>query len=700
MAIKSIYNFAPLNEKVYTPSWGGQVSQDKPFSDGEDGTLTVSFTNVSPIFVRDKNDGGEDNEESRLPAHIKLDGDNVRLFIPATSIKGMLRSTMEVLAFGRLSQYKNRSFGHREVAEKTTGHKKYQEQMENVQCGWLTCTGDDKYYLRPCGVPEKIRIDELPEEYRGLDGKQSSYERNSYVMQVAKGCWYPCVNGKGNLVCTGKMAKKAHEFLFPLEHHEKIELDMQIVSQFMTIHEQTPDFEKLILRLEAGEEIPVFYLESKGKVTDMGIARMMKVSYSSTVGSLVNGTQKGNTDGPDLCDIIWGNIRNDKGLRGRVQVTPAFDTQVTTMTEVLGETQSGVLGEPKPSFYPTYVDQSKARGNYRNYDNAESIAGRKHYRVHQGSSVIPLPQGNDNENTMSHFKPVKAGRTFVCKINVHNLRKVEIGALLSAVTMHNTPDVYHNLGLAKGYGYGKLKVEITRLDGFKHSLEDYLAAFETEMTKFVRKSYSSSPMWSKRPEITTLMAIHSEHTSDGLSSMDYKECGEVKVQPLAPLSERLVNANSSISEEKMKQEGLRDDLKNKYDDYHAAMSDKRWGDAENIIRDIIDSFELRRLPHPEEDEMLNDINKQRNSVIEEVKHVSAQPDTFPEAIGNPTSVGALAGSIRKWLNAQQRERLNDDEQALVDGVFQTMLAGERNKRNQEKMQNDFNNRIIKMYYQS
>ena len=42
MQLTTTYNFVPLNDRVYQPSWANAVSQDKPFSDGEDGTVEVS----------------------------------------------------------------------------------------------------------------------------------------------------------------------------------------------------------------------------------------------------------------------------------------------------------------------------------------------------------------------------------------------------------------------------------------------------------------------------------------------------------------------------------------------------------------------------------------------------------------------------------------------------------------------------------
>lgn len=81
MKITAPYNFVPLNEKVFYPSWSEQVTQDLPFSDSEDGVIEVKIKNVSPLFTRD----GALNEHS---AHIMGKDGKRHYFIPGTTIKG------------------------------------------------------------------------------------------------------------------------------------------------------------------------------------------------------------------------------------------------------------------------------------------------------------------------------------------------------------------------------------------------------------------------------------------------------------------------------------------------------------------------------------------------------------------------------------------------------------------------------------
>lgn len=163
--LTSPYNFVPLNSKVYIPDWYNLVSQDIPFEDGEDGYIELTWHNDSPLFIRDK----DKDDDEHAPMNI-----NGRYFIPGSSIKGMLRNVLSILAFGKMQegeQYKDRFFGHREFNTKLSEGKKYQELMGKVKFGWLQKDGED-FYLYPCvGDADKMPIIGVTPQF-GLDAKE------------------------------------------------------------------------------------------------------------------------------------------------------------------------------------------------------------------------------------------------------------------------------------------------------------------------------------------------------------------------------------------------------------------------------------------------------------------------------------------------------------------------------------------------
>ena len=169
--LTSPYKFVPLNTKVYLPDWADQVSHDIPFEDGEDGWIEVEWENISPLIIR------ADNKDP-LPVHIEENDGKKLYFIPGSSMKGMLRSTLEILSFGKMEQYDNRFFAHREFDTKKPERNDYQKEMKNVKWGWLS-KYDETYYLSPCSSDAKtIDINILKNERPKCDEKISQWKRN------------------------------------------------------------------------------------------------------------------------------------------------------------------------------------------------------------------------------------------------------------------------------------------------------------------------------------------------------------------------------------------------------------------------------------------------------------------------------------------------------------------------------------------
>ncbi|MBF1590676.1 MAG: hypothetical protein HXO19_06140, partial [Prevotella shahii] len=95
--IKSPYNFVPLSEEVYTPSWANLISQDVPFKDGVSGKIRLRITAETPIFIRNGQKQDKEKDRNKNEQTTKQDADKKpqkfsqtrdgRFYIPATSIK-------------------------------------------------------------------------------------------------------------------------------------------------------------------------------------------------------------------------------------------------------------------------------------------------------------------------------------------------------------------------------------------------------------------------------------------------------------------------------------------------------------------------------------------------------------------------------------------------------------------------------------
>ena len=542
--IKSPYNFVPLNKQVYIPDWWDKVSHDIPFEDGIDGSIEVTWKNISPLFIRDASVG-----KGEFSMHIADQNGTRRYFIPGASLKGMLRSVISILSFGKMEQYENQYFGHRDFDTKLPEGRKYAKNMENIKFGWLEKQPDETFVLYPCkGEYKKIEISKVKNKFRGSYLPSNNVWKTNYRLRVKNKLFPYFDNNKYRLFCTGKMNGKKHELLIPADTKKGIVLNDNIIESFLTVYAPTPGFEKFVSYLDEGERIPVSFIYTPERGTEkniaIGMGRMLRYPYKQDINTLVNNEQDIPQKEYDLCETMFGQIDNQdnqNSLKGRVQIGNAMMQGAIGDEELIRSEVEGVLGEPKASFYPLYLKQD-SHDEYRTYENAEGIAGRKRYRIHQGGTVVNLPQGKDNSNVITRFRPIPRNQTFKMRINIHNLKPVELGALLLAIKLKQ--GAFHNIGMAKAYGYGKLiseNIELNLRGEEQHSVDDYINLFKSTMEAFTNNKWSNSDV------ITSLLGIMGEHSND---EMFVNESGTYRVMSLDEYKEFKKNSNFSKLTEK------------------------------------------------------------------------------------------------------------------------------------------------------
>ncbi|MEA3317758.1 MAG: TIGR03986 family CRISPR-associated RAMP protein, partial [Bacteroidota bacterium] len=274
---------------------------------------------------------------------------------------------------------------------------------------------------------------------------------------------------------------------------------------------------------EIGNGIPVFFRveEKSNEVKDLGLTFMYKQPAKNSVHELEPYKsyklfdKKKEEYEPDLCETIFGYEYKDISLKGRVFISKADLISEPNFIEE----QAVVLSSPRSSFYPFYLKQNGRNGvtqKYNNYNNASNLSGFKRYPVHSKSLFNKMKKDGMSEKMVTKFNPLKEGSIFKSKIRFHNLRKVEIGALLSALTFHNTKNTFHSLGYAKPLGFGKMKVE-TKLLNLKYSFDDYLEAYEFEMRKKITN-------WGVSARLTELISMASENELD--IELDYMDIND------------------------------------------------------------------------------------------------------------------------------------------------------------------------------
>lgn len=540
--IKAPYNFVPLENRAFYPSWANHISQDIPFEDGVSGSIEYTIEAETPIFVRngytDRKDS--DTKFSQTP--------NGQYFIPGTSIKGEIRNVLEILSFGKMTQVQDARFGIRDLSNNPEG-RFYRQKIQNVHCGWLykrlAKDGSEEYLINDCGTPGRIApevIDEhygtalaafgqnlaLNRQYADNDDEEklrSAYNKYENILNISlesqdiekrlSGTFstvpdnynriiadFSSNGKKGCIVVTGQPSRreperrrgKYYEFVF-FESNTNEKVESQIIDDFITIHKNNYDYKNIWKRyLNEGKRVPVFFMRRNGNlgpIDAIGLAYMFRIPTANFIKGAIPIELQSNRR-KDLAECIFGTAKESlKQLKGRVNISHAFACGTPNKCGIV----TTVLGSPKPSYGPLYASS----GTW-NDANAQ-IKGRKRYPVR--TTLLPQNEGTDSQTCK--FIPLDQGTSFKGRITFHNLKECELGALIAALTFNGHPECCHSIGEAKPLGYGKVKISIDKLsvisikdifaktdDPTQQGTDYYFNKFKDVMTESIGTGWENS----------------------------------------------------------------------------------------------------------------------------------------------------------------------------------------------------------------
>jgi CRISPR-associated protein (TIGR03986 family) len=544
--ITSPYNFVPLNKEVVMPFWEDRishVSHDIPFENGVSGVLNVKITAHSPIYVRNGvSDKDKDNKIETNPFNQFQN----QFFIPGSSIKGMLRSVMEIMSFGRMGNKVNdEKFSVRDFANSKGQGAVYPilSLSPSIRCGWLS-KKEGKYYIKECEKPpgrishEEIakkfnnKMDKFFEDKKNLQEdisksaefkyKKFGFEKEGLFSAIKdKQGQYTFEDGdkKGTIVLTGQPGErkapkgKYLEFIFFSPSKERMlkDTELEVIKNLFyayyehDVTQQKEDWKWRKPQLEEGTPIPIFFRKNGENIIDMGLSFLYKIIYKNSIGESINKFQN-DANSYDLAETIFGYVDEEKNtaLKGRVHIGHALLTN-GIKTKPFDKSIDEVLSSPKATYYPTYMKQDhekgRLKGNYATFMNNSPIKGWKRYPIRYSGTQTNLV-GTSTGKTITSFTPLNEGAEFSLSISYHNLRQEELGALISAITFHNTAGCYHSVGMAKPLGYGKVLITIENLK--EEEQIHYLKAYEVFMNYRLNKI---EPDWHKTPQINELVAM-------------------------------------------------------------------------------------------------------------------------------------------------------------------------------------------------
>jgi CRISPR-associated protein (TIGR03986 family) len=491
MNFTSPYNFVPLAENVHHPEQQC-VSQDFPLESGYTGTMELELNNLNDLILGDQDIEGLDYQ----PFFKTPDGYPA---IPGTSLKGMIRNLIEIATGGYIEMNQNQ-FSQRDL---TNAKNDYMKTLRGKKSGWLYWdstseswniaptitnfktirhTPDVNHNEKNANTDvEHILEDLLPTVTPPIHKIESAVDRYLAILQAKQnankiGASVEILTGQ-YLIVTNQLedSKKRREFLFSAPDFNKSKaVDSEVFRKFEYVMDKSQtemgsnhwgflkDFSK--------EGIPVFYLQNaQNKISAFGLASLFRLPYEKALFDLLPSDHRNKTskNKSDFAGLLFGEIptadQTSISRKGRVSFGLAKSKSVGSY-----ETHRLVLANPKATYYPAYLKQSK--NDLRNYNSANQINGFKQYLPHQTlkQSRIPLKKdGSENLDITKQVEVLTSKHSFKSKVRVHNLTSYELGALIWATTLgelEKNSSYQHLLGMGKPLGYGKVQINIGSFD--------------------------------------------------------------------------------------------------------------------------------------------------------------------------------------------------------------------------------------------
>lgn len=488
MTISSPYRFVPLSDLVIQPDWANQVSQDAPFEDGVCGELTLLLTNHTRLCVGGTQDKYKDHPPtpSRVNFYRTAQG---KLAIPSTSLKGMLRNVLEIASFSRFKQVEDQKLGVRDIS---SGKNFYTEAIvrQPVKAGWMKFE-DGGWNIYPCkfarlhqqDLINELRVNKI--EWVKLKKAAQRYQKigvcptirfnfdgeNNVGQKIAE----PCKSGshEGRVVVTGQPSKdftvpkaKKWEFIFYAQEDRRLSVSPDVMAGFSRIHVDSDEWAYWKNKLKNSSNIPhgipvFFHQDDSEQVISLGLAMMYKLPYKHSIHDAIRHTSDQHLDitGPDLADLIFGYLGENgtNGLRGRVHIGLA---ELKKEQETVLSTAT-VLSSPKPTYYPFYMLQNDSSFQQLMKDDAE-LSGWKRYQVKPERILPPPERSTAKVQVQLELLPQKCQFSF--KLMFHNLRPIELGALLWSMDFGQNNQARHSLGVGKPYGLGQVSLKIDHVE--------------------------------------------------------------------------------------------------------------------------------------------------------------------------------------------------------------------------------------------
>jgi len=363
----------------------------------------------------------------------------------------------------------------------------------------------------------------------------------------------------GTLVLTGKhnqgveAGQKKWEFVFfDIRKNAQFLVEKTAWDAFLYLHEAqkgrdaNPNWEFWKDEYERGQPVPIFYwLDETGKLGTLGMAFAFKAAHEKSTHDLLAHSSPDHVadiaEAPlDMAHLIFGIAaegNKGRGLKRRAWFGPGFAEGNDPEEVQLGP---AILLSPKPSYAGLYVRQeargdqvprgipmatySPARNHKGRHLTEPELAGVKIWPCsYKGATAIDLPPIPDdlqnNHNVQNILHAVPHDNRFCIPLTFHNLRPVELGALLWALSWgddsafgEGLPSLHHRMGMGKPLHLGEVALNVKlEVDGENRQAAGFIQLFTKYMEEVCQADGKS---WSGSVQVKALLKAANPDKND------------------------------------------------------------------------------------------------------------------------------------------------------------------------------------------
>jgi CRISPR-associated protein (TIGR03986 family) len=472
------YNFVELPDRIVEAQELPGGDRYYPNKDVElprhTGKIECKLTTSSPLYTRcglspedfasfgDKTNDKLSPQECQKRANFFSNPSTQRPAISGSSLRGMFRTLVEVVGYGKLDKVADSQLVYRVVGDTTSLGERYRERLSRknrhdeytflMKAGYMVQRGSE-WSIQPArpivenesfARIERDTVQGILASLKAWHNSRNAYQikvtvnpvtlhphnRNRVKLRYAKAKPAQASSKdsefNGVLVKTGQMPNKHMEFVFgiPDDQASLIDISKELVQNYK---EQITAKQQEILGNNAALQHmqPVFYLIEDGNLVFFGHAMMFRLPYKASVRQFIppqlrSAEKSTDPEVTDLAEAIFGYVRTQKREKDQARSGRVFFTDAACTTEgedfwLMGDPEKTlkpkILGSPKPTTIQHYLIQSnetkahpKELKHYASQPLQETVLRGHKFYWHKGSDpkleFIPPKKviGSPNKN--------------------------------------------------------------------------------------------------------------------------------------------------------------------------------------------------------------------------------------------------------------------------------------------------------------